>query len=69
MHNQPIIKIALFGLGYMGQNHLRVLNMLKDVEIAFVYDTNESLACQIASQHNVCFCLIMPMRCNLLTER
>lgn len=55
MHNQPTIKIALFGLGYMGQNHLRVLNMLKDVEIAFVYDTNESLARQIASQHNVCF--------------
>ena len=52
--NQPnSIKLALFGLGYMGQNHLRVLNMLKDVEIVFVFDTNESLARQIAASHNV----------------
>lgn len=49
------IKIALFGLGYMGQNHLRVLDMLKDVEIAFVYDINENLARKVAAQYGVAY--------------
>ncbi len=43
------IKIALFGIGKMGQNHLRILSMLKDVEIAFLYDTNQEL-CQVMSE-------------------
>lgn len=38
-----IIKIALFGIGKMGQNHLRILSMLKDVEVAFLYDVNLEL--------------------------
>lgn len=38
-----IIKIALFGIGKMGQNHLRILSMLKDVEVAFLYDANLEL--------------------------
>lgn len=43
------IRIALFGIGKMGQNHLRILSMLKDVEIAFLYDTNEELS-QVMSE-------------------
>ncbi|TLD90002.1 Gfo/Idh/MocA family oxidoreductase [Helicobacter sp. MIT 03-1614] len=43
------IKIALFGIGKMGQNHLRILSMLKDAEIAFLYDTNQEL-CQVMSE-------------------
>ena len=43
------IKIAMFGIGKMGQNHLRILSMLKDVEIAFLYDTNQEL-CQVMSE-------------------
>lgn len=43
------IRIALFGIGKMGQNHLRILNMLKNVEIAFLYDTNLEL-CQSLSK-------------------
>lgn len=38
-----IVKIALFGIGKMGQNHLRILSMLKDVEVAFLYDVNLEL--------------------------
>lgn len=37
------VRIALFGIGKMGQNHLRILSMLKDVEIAFLYDSNVEL--------------------------
>ncbi|RAX51374.1 oxidoreductase [Helicobacter sp. 16-1353] len=47
------IKIALLGIGKMGQNHLRILNMLKDVEIAFIYDTNEESCKKIAQTYNV----------------
>lgn len=32
------IKIAVIGAGKMGQNHLRVFNQLKDVEVVGVYD-------------------------------
>ena len=47
------IKIALLGIGKMGQNHLRILNMLKDVEIAFIYDINEKACIEIAKKFNV----------------
>jgi predicted dehydrogenase len=36
-------KIALLGLGKMGQNHLRILSMLKDVELVGLYDTHLEL--------------------------
>jgi predicted dehydrogenase len=36
-------KIALLGLGKMGQNHLRVLTMLKEVELVGLFDTNAEL--------------------------
>ena len=39
MADQPL-KIGLIGLGKMGQNHLRVLSMLKNVELAFVSDAD-----------------------------
>ena len=33
-----IVKIGLLGVGMMGQNHLRNLSMLKQVEVTFIYD-------------------------------
>ena len=48
-----ITKIALLGIGKMGQNHLRILNMLKDVEIAFIYDINEEACREIAKKFNL----------------
>ncbi len=36
--NKTPLKIGLIGLGKMGQNHLRVLSMLKAIDLAFVYD-------------------------------
>jgi predicted dehydrogenase len=52
MHNQ-IVKIGLLGIGKMGQNHLRNLVMLKQVEIAFIYDVDTTLCKQLSHQYNV----------------
>lgn len=52
MYNQ-IVKIGLLGVGKMGQNHLRNLAMLKQVEIAFIYDVDTSLCEQLSLQYNV----------------
>lgn len=49
---QPI-KIALLGIGKMGQNHLRILSMLKDIEVAFIYDINEELCKETAKEFKV----------------
>jgi predicted dehydrogenase len=47
------IKIGLVGLGKMGQNHLRVLSLLKSVELVFVYDLNTNLAEQLGETYGV----------------
>lgn len=47
------IKVGLIGLGKMGQNHLRVLSMLKSVELVFVYDVNQEHAACLANNFNV----------------
>lgn len=52
MYNK-IVKIGLLGVGKMGQNHLRNLVMLKQVEIAFIYDVDTSLCEQLSLQYNV----------------
>ncbi len=43
------IRVGLIGVGRMGQNHLRVLSMLKGVELAFIYDANAAVAGKWAS--------------------
>lgn len=47
------LRIGLVGLGRMGQNHLRVLSMLKGVELAFLADSNEGTARRLGALHNV----------------
>lgn len=47
------VRIGLIGLGKMGQNHLRVLSMLKSVDLAFVYDANAEHAARLAAAHGV----------------
>lgn len=51
MKQEPI-RIGLIGLGRMGQNHLRVLSMLKGVEVAFVCDADAALAERLAAVHH-----------------
>lgn len=47
------VKIGLIGLGKMGQNHLRVLSMLKSVELVFVHDLDAGLSERLAAAHGV----------------
>ncbi|WP_072681712.1 Gfo/Idh/MocA family protein [Arcobacter sp. LA11] len=48
-----VVKIGLLGVGKMGQNHLRNLAMLKQVEIGFIYDFDKDLCEQLSTQYNV----------------
>lgn len=52
MANRPV-RIGLLGLGQMGRNHLRILGMLKDVDLAFVHDANPAHAAAVAAQHGL----------------
>ncbi len=46
------IKLAVIGAGVMGNNHLRVLSKLKNVEITGVIDSYFSLAQEASKQYN-----------------
>lgn len=48
-----ILKVGLIGLGSMGRNHLRVLSMLKGVELAFVADANAQVAADAGDLHQI----------------
>ena len=52
MKNQTV-KVGLIGLGRMGQNHLRVLSMLKNVELVFIFDPNNEKAKDIGESYGV----------------
>lgn len=51
MSTQPL-KVGLIGLGKMGQNHLRVLSMLKNVDLTFIYDFDSARASELAAQYD-----------------
>ena len=48
-----VLKVGLIGLGSMGRNHLRVLSMLKGVELAFIADANAQVAANAGDLHHV----------------
>jgi predicted dehydrogenase len=52
MNDKPI-RVGLIGLGRMGQNHLRILSMLKGVELAFVADADAALATRLGASYGV----------------
>lgn len=54
------LKVGLIGLGNMGRNHLRVLSMLKGVELAFVSDANAEVLARIGEVHGVP-CVVDPV--------
>ncbi len=47
------IRIGLIGLGKMGQNHLRVLSMLKSVDFRFVFDIDVTAARNAAAPYQI----------------
>lgn len=48
-----ILKVGLIGLGSMGRNHLRVLSMLKGLELAFVADADAQVAANAGDAHGI----------------
>lgn len=47
------LKVGLIGLGRMGQNHFRVLSMLKGVDLSCVYDVDRDLAHRTAGPSGI----------------
>lgn len=48
-----VVRIGLLGVGKMGQNHLRNLAMLKQVEIAFIYDFDKNICEQMSKLYHI----------------
>ena len=47
------LKMAILGMGKMGRNHLRILSMLKNVEISNIFDVDKDLLKKLAFEYNV----------------
>lgn len=52
--SQPL-KIGVIGVGNMGQHHVRILSLLKDIELVGVSDVNLERGIEIASQYQTHF--------------
>ena len=50
---QKPVRIGLIGLGKMGQNHLRVLSLMKSVELAFLFDSDQAVADKLANTYSL----------------
>lgn len=48
-----MLNIGIYGLGKMGQNHLRVLSLLKGVNITFIADENADVIARLSKQYDV----------------
>lgn len=46
------MKIAVIGVGHLGQHHVKHLAHLPEAELAGIYDTNKDQAVEIAKRHN-----------------
>lgn len=47
------LKVAILGIGNMGRNHLRILSMLKHVEVTNIFDFNEDELKKLSEQYQV----------------
>jgi len=47
------VKVSILGLGNMGRNHLRVLSMLKGVDVAYIFDQDEATLRSLSKQYKV----------------
>ena len=47
------LKVGLIGLGSMGRNHLRVISLLRGLELTFVSDVNAELAASTGKAYGV----------------
>ncbi|WP_210397629.1 Gfo/Idh/MocA family protein [Motiliproteus sediminis] len=51
--NNKSLRVALLGVGNMGRNHLRILSMLKGVEVTYIYDLQQDRLAQLGRQYGV----------------
>lgn len=47
------LKVAILGIGNMGKNHLRVLSMLRGVEVTNIFDSNKEQLVKLSEQYQV----------------
>ena len=47
------LKVAILGIGNMGKNHLRVLSMLRGVEVTNIFDFNKEQLIKLSEQYQV----------------
>ena len=47
------LKVAILGIGNMGKNHLRVLSMLRGVEVTNIFDFNKEQLVALSQQYQV----------------
>jgi len=53
LNKDKSVKISILGLGSMGQNHLRILSMLKNVELHYIFDINQEVLSKLSAQYGV----------------
>lgn len=53
MSSEQTIKVTLLGLGNMGRNHLRILSMLKNIEVHYIFDINKETLNNLSTQYGV----------------
>ena len=51
------LKVSILGIGKMGKNHLRILSMLKSVEVTNIFDFNEDELKSLSVQYGVPYTL------------
>lgn len=47
------LKVAILGIGNMGKNHLRILSMLRGVEVTNIFDFNKEQLVKLSEQYQV----------------
>ena len=53
MENKESVKVGIIGLGRMGRNHLRILSLLANVDIKFIYDLDIESAKNLANDYGL----------------
>ncbi len=48
-----VVRFGLIGLGNMGENHLRILSLLKSVHMSFIYDIDQPRTAELAAEYDV----------------
>ncbi len=48
-----MINISIIGLGFMGQNHLRVLSEIQNIKIDYLFDKNIKKAKDLSKKYNI----------------